>query len=414
MSSFINFIKNVERDIDLGLEEFSIMQIKIKNFEQIAIIHNIKEFKAIGSLILSSLYKALENHVVNIYEYDKYYYSILKVVDQRALHILGKNIRDNLSENINPELFFDVKVSCIVVSDICSIFNALSILAVDESYCEQRSFFHFFDAEQILQRTREEYSLLGEIKKAIDEETACFAFQPVICCKTGKVSYHECLLRLNDSHNKLVSAGRYIMLAEKYGYITYVDKYVFEKAVKELQEFKDIIIAVNISSIAIQDKMISDYILKLIKDSRVGSRMIVEITETAFNDNFHITKYFVDTAKSLGCQIALDDFGVGYTSFNYVRNYDIDIIKIDGCFIRGLDENLKNRALVEALIKTSEELGCKTVAEFVESSAIASQLIDLKVDYMQGHFFSPAINQRPWNKEYGNSLKNYLAESSLK
>ncbi|NDB83636.1 MAG: EAL domain-containing protein [Alphaproteobacteria bacterium] len=406
MSSFITFIKNIEQDEELHIDEFSVMQIQIKNFEQIAIIYNVVEFKAIGSLILNSLNDILKKDLLKIYEYDKYYYCLLRETDGNKLHLLGKRLRDELSREIDPELFFDVKISSIVVSSSCSIFNALMILSIDEKYLPQRSFFYFFDAASVLFRMREEYLLLGEIKNAIDSETACFAFQPVVICKTGEVSYHECLLRLNNHECKLVSAGRYIMLAEKYGYITHIDKYVFEMAVKELQQSSDVKLSVNISSIAIQDKMIADHILGIIRESDVGGRMIIEITETAFNDNFAVTKYFVDTAKSMGCLIALDDFGVGYTSFNHVRDYEIDIIKIDGCFIRGLDENQKNRSLVETLIKTSEELGCKTVAEFVENGSVAKQLIDLNVDYMQGNFFSPAINYRSWNKHHGNIIKN--------
>jgi EAL domain-containing protein (putative c-di-GMP-specific phosphodiesterase class I) len=188
------------------------------------------------------------------------------------------------------------------------------------------------------------------------------------------------------------------MLAEKYGYINSVDKYVFENAIAELISAPDLSISINISNLGVQDKVLVNHYKNLLSDSGVGNRLIIEITETAMNDSFEQTKYFVDTMKSLGCKIALDDFGAGYTSFSQVRKFAIDIIKIDGSFITDINTNEKNRIFVETIIKTAEELGCKTVAEFVENGSIAKQLIGLNVDYMQGNFFSPASNYRSWEK----------------
>ncbi len=400
MSSFVAFIKKIEDAQKHSQEQYSVTQITIKNFEQLAVSHTPENLYQIGAVIAQSINASMRDKIIGtIYEYDKHYYYLMKEITKAKLHELSMYVRGELMSKINNDIFLDVRISATVVSSLGSLRDSMMLLSGDNYYFDQRSIFHFIDSYDIASKTLEEYKLLQELKYALDSKLACFAFQPVVTCGTGEIAYHECLLRLNNLKSNMYSVGRYILLAEKYGYITNVDQYVFEMATRELKAYDSLRLSVNISSIAIQDPMISEHILGLISASKAGSRMIIEITETAFNDNFESTKYFVDSAKSMGCMIALDDFGVGYTSFNHIRDYAIDIIKIDGCFIRGLDENCKNRALVEMLIKTSEELGCKTVAEFVESESIANQLVEMNVDYMQGNFFSPALNYRSWNKK---------------
>ena len=112
------------------------------------------------------------------------------------------------------------------------------------------------------------------------------------------------------------------------------------------------------------------------------------------NQDFITTKKFIDTLHTYGCRFALDDFGSGFTSFKQLLNLPIDIIKIDGSYIRDILDNDHNRFFVEALISLASDLGIKTVAEFVENGEIARFLIDIKIDGMQGNFFLPASENR--------------------
>ena len=105
---------------------------------------------------------------------------------------------------------------------------------------------------------------------------------------------------------------------------------------------------------------------------------------------------FVDTVQSLGCQIAIDDFGAGYTSFTQLKLLNADIIKIDGIFIRDIVDNHDSRLFVKTLIDFAKAFCLQTVAEFVETGDIAKNLIDLGVDYLQGYYFGKALNYRPW------------------
>ena len=100
--------------------------------------------------------------------------------------------------------------------------------------------------------------------------------------------------------------------------------------------------------------------------------------------------------QEMGCKVALDDFGAGHTSFKQLKMLPVDVIKIDGCFVRDIIQNTENQIFVKTLIDIIRALGLKSVAEFVENGEIAKLLLDLKVDYMQGNYFCPALNYRSW------------------
>ena len=245
----------------------------------------------------------------------------------------------------------------------------------------------------------DEYERLFLLKSALQQKRARFAYQPIVDSADGNIAYYECLLRIPGKDGDLISAGPVILLAEKYGIINCVDNAVIEMAVRELEEAPDISLSVNISNIGILDDHLLTKVTSLLRSHNVASRLVIEITETSVNEDFTKTSNFVNTMRELGCRIAIDDFGVGVTSFNQLRQIKFDIIKIDGSFIRDITTNPYNRFLVELLVKLGEEVGAKTVAEFVENGEIAKFLLDSRVNFMQGNFFSPALNFRLWSKK---------------
>jgi EAL domain-containing protein (putative c-di-GMP-specific phosphodiesterase class I) len=253
--------------------------------------------------------------------------------------------------------------------------------------------------ENITQILTKEYEILSNLKSSIKARLARFAYQPIIECATGSISYYECLLRVPNNDGELVSAGPSILMAEKYGIINCVDRAVIKMAALELASAKDLKLSVNISYIGLLDDRLLEDAKLLLKDYNIASRLIIEITETSVNEDLKRTSEFVNVMRGLGCKIAIDDFGAGSTSFSQLKQIRFDILKIDGSLIRDIANNPYNRFLVEMLVKVAEEVGAKTVAEFVENGAIAKFLLDSKVDFMQGNFFSPAQNFRSWSKK---------------
>lgn len=235
---------------------------------------------------------------------------------------------------------------------------------------------------------------LNLLRKALANNTRTFNYQPIIDRKTREVLYYECLLRIPDSDDNMISIGSIIEDAESKGLINIIDQTVFKMAVEELSCAPDTNLAVNISNYGILDNNLLELAQNLLKKYKVSHRLIIEITESSLNKDYERTRIFMNRLHNFGCRFALDDFGSGFTSFEQLKNLPVDIIKIDGSYVRNIVSNHHSKYFIETLVKISEELGMKTVAEYVENGEIAKFLIDIKVDGMQGNFFSPASRQR--------------------
>jgi c-di-GMP phosphodiesterase len=400
MRYFQEFLNDIYKFTRLTFNSGSILQITVKNYDQLGCMCKPEELDKIFRTSVDIIETSFSNIKSKLFEYNKFIYVVLDIDDKAKIQEISRKIHLNLIEGLINQYFVDARIVGCKFNNNSNLTDIINLLCDEIHYSDESTIFSWIENPEIyLNKLKLDYTKLTDLRDRITNKTACFAFQPIIECKTGDISYHECLLRLSDNDFHLISAGSYIQLAEKYGLITVVDKYVVEMAISELEQTEnDISLSVNISNIGISDDYLNNYIKSLLSNSNVGDRLIVEITETSMNKDFNKTLKFVEMLKSFGCRIALDDFGSGYSSFEQFRKFPIDILKIDGSYIRDIDTNPKNMFLVENLIKTAEEIGCKTVAEFVESGSIAKKLIELKVDYMQGNFFSPAQNYRSWEK----------------
>lgn len=235
---------------------------------------------------------------------------------------------------------------------------------------------------------------LNLLRQALAKKTMIFAYQPIIDRTTMKIHYYECLLRIPDENNNYISVGPIIPMAENKGLIFVIDQIVLEMTIQELVKNPDLILTVNISNIGTTDEALWELAENLLQTYDVHGRLIIEITETSFNENYEKITLFINKLRKFGCKFALDDFGSGFTSFKQLQNLPIDIIKIDGKYVRNIISDAHSQYFVEKLIKISEDLGIKTVAEFVENGEIAQFLINLKISGMQGNFFSEATFDR--------------------
>lgn len=247
---------------------------------------------------------------------------------------------------------------------------------------------------------RQEMGLANYLSRAIRENRLRLAYQPIINSKTGEISHYEALLRNVSDDGRISSAGALIPVAERMGMIQMIDLWVLEKVVEELRGSDKVSLAFNVSNLTTDDEAWLERLKQLIGDDPdVARRMTVEITETAIHRDLSKTAYFVATIQAMGAQVALDDFGSGYTSFRQLKSLSIDVVKIDGAFIRDLTDNADNRFFVKTLLDFTKGFGLKSVAEFVENGEIAKMLMDLGVEYMQGYYFGKPENHRAWRKE---------------
>ncbi len=237
-----------------------------------------------------------------------------------------------------------------------------------------------------LQLIVEEASWTTRIKDALREQGFSLWFQPVLHLATQQVDHYEALLRMQGSQGEVILPGAFIPSAERFGFMSQIDYWVIQAAVQCLAAHPELHLAVNLSGKSLSDPTLKDFIsLNLRQQSVEPNRLSFEITETAAIVNFDHARVFIKDLKNLGCKFALDDFGVGFSSFTYLRELPVDLIKIDGSFVRNLDQDLINQALVGSIHEMAKALDKKTIAEFVENEAILHILQEIGVDYAQGY-----------------------------
>jgi EAL domain-containing protein (putative c-di-GMP-specific phosphodiesterase class I) len=197
---------------------------------------------------------------------------------------------------------------------------------------------------------------------------------------------------MRDDDGKTITPDQFIPVAERMGLIHAIDLWVVENAIDFLAALPSymskISLAINLSGKAFQYHDLLQVIRDKLELTWVDAgRLTFEITETAAVDNFDHTSEMIHKIRELGCKFALDDFGAGFCSFNYLKTFPVDYVKIDGQFIRHLDSNETDRILVKSMVEIAGKLGKKTIAEFVETPSIALKLHEIGVNLGQGYAF---------------------------
>lgn len=242
--------------------------------------------------------------------------------------------------------------------------------------------------------SRNQLVLANYIQNAFLNQRLRLVYQPIVETKTGTVHSHECLLRILNADGSLSSAGPFIPIAEQMGFIDVIDSFVLQLVVKELQMDPTARLSVNVSNLTMLEADWLNFASKLLHDPDVASRLTVELIETSRQHEMQQAIRFIRTMKDLGCKVALDDFGTGYTSFMQLKHLPVDSIKIDGSFIRALPHSKDDQFFVQTLLGFAENFNLTSIAEYVENKDLADRLGEMKVDFMQGNYFSPAQEVR--------------------
>lgn len=246
-----------------------------------------------------------------------------------------------------------------------------------------------YSQEMHHQETRAE-QWLQRLHVALEQHDFVLHYQPVIEVASGELSHYEGLIRMTQTNGELIPPGEFIPIAERTGLIARVDYMAMEMAFSQLAALDaqglNIKLAVNISAAHLGDDTLFHWLESVFaEDTALPARLIFEITETTAVHNIARAKAFMEPLRALGCRFAINDFGVGFTSFTHLRSLPVDTVKIDGSFVRDLASNPENRALVKAMTEVAHSLGKRVVAEFVESAEILEILRAMGVDYAQGY-----------------------------
>jgi diguanylate cyclase (GGDEF)-like protein len=268
-----------------------------------------------------------------------------------------------------------------------------------------RNRIHLFsgDDDETIRR-RGEMEWANRLRWAIEEGRLLLDYQEVRSLRDGGGEPHiELLLRLRDEDGRVVAPGAFLPAAERYGLVPQLDRWVIAEAIAHFGQLHASGRApgrcsLNLSAASLEDESLADYVLGLIDRHGVPpERLCFEITETEAVRNLARAVRFIERLRAVGCLVALDDFGAGMSSFGYLKNLPVDIIKIDGSFIRDMDADPMSCSIVDAITEIGHQRGLEVVAEWVGDARTIEILRKLGVDYGQGfalHRPEPVLYQR--------------------
>ena len=249
----------------------------------------------------------------------------------------------------------------------------------------------FDEADMSRERMDNQLTWKNRLIEALENDHFVLVFQPILAVNSGSISHYEVLVRMRSDKGTFLPPDKFIPTAEQFGLIQRVDRVVVGKAIRALAQLsarqKNVCFSINLSGLSVGDPDMYACIEKEIKQNNVDpQRVTFEITETAACEQMTSAMEFIERVRRLGCRISLDDFGVGFSSFSYLKHLRADILKIDGSFIRDLHNNNADQLFVKALVDVARGMGMQTVAEFVENQEIYEHIGRLGVDYAQGYY----------------------------
>jgi diguanylate cyclase (GGDEF)-like protein/PAS domain S-box-containing protein len=233
-------------------------------------------------------------------------------------------------------------------------------------------------------------SLLQRVRAALDDGTMQLDAQPIVDLATGRTARHELLIRLRDGLEPRLGPADFLPAAERTDLVLSLDRWVLERAVAALATPRAVAsglrLEVNVSARSLEDDDLGRWILDQLKSAEVApGRLGLEITETTAIDSLDAARVLATRLTEAGCGFALDDFGAGFASFSYLKHLPFTAVKIAGEFVRQLDTDPVDRALVTAVVGVAKQLGMRTVAEQVDRDPLVAQLGSLGVDDGQGY-----------------------------
>lgn len=254
----------------------------------------------------------------------------------------------------------------------------------------------YSEAAQQVAENRKILESTDTFLRALKGDRIKLAFQPIIDSRNGRISFHECLMRMIGEDGKIHAAGSFIPAIEKMGLSRLVDQYALRMAVQELGVFPDLQLSVNVSARTLVDQDWLRGLVAMLRDRpSVARRLIVEVTESCVIHDMDKALRVIRTVQDLGARVALDDFGAGYTAFSQIKKLDVDLVKIDKQFIRNIGQS-ENHLFVKTLQSLADGVDIETVGEGVETMSDAKQLIRDGINHIQGYAFGFPSVERVW------------------
>ena len=376
------------------------------------IIINIDSFQAINSMygndfgdeVLKVTAKWLQNNLPvknsKLYKFESDVYAILipfsykendletylkKIstkISKDGLHCLGVNL--NMSFTIGAA---QGKINLLKLASI----------AYKEAKKEKKPYIIYDLKSNKEQEYLHNIKMINILKRSLHDDMIVPYYQPIVDIKTGEIEKYETLMRIKKDNGSIYSPGDFLEIAKHSKLYLPLSRSLIKKAFEKFRHSSNEF-SINLSFLDILSQTTIDFILKLLNEYDVGSWVVFEILESEGINNYDIVLEFIETVKSYGAKIAIDDFGSGYSNFERIVKLQPDYIKIDGSIIRNIDKNNDMKIISQTIVEFAQKLGVKTVAEYVHSKKIFDIVSEMKIDYAQGYYIgkpSPRLISGP-------------------
>jgi len=275
---------------------------------------------------------------------------------------------------------------------------------------EGRNKFYFYE-KTLTEHMQRSILLENHLKQALEQSAFHLVYQPQIQLETGKLIGVEALLRYTHPTLGAVSPMEFIPICERLNMIDEITEWVLQEAARQLKDWKEkglhIRMAVNISTLNLENKTFIDKLISIFETNHCDLHDLeLELTETALAKSIEEVSKVLEKLREIGVRIALDDFGSGYSSLVYFKDFPIDKIKVDRSFVKEIPKKERDIAILDSIILLSKRLGIEVICEGVETEEQAAYLRMLGCEFAQGYYFS-----RPLTKE---ELENKYIETTLK
>lgn len=315
-------------------------------------------------------------------EQEKLAYSLCHLVEHSHFWCEGVDIEIEISMGISDS-------SKIILEDEerAKTILADADMALKKAKEEGLRFLFYTDEMDLKTDYTNNIAFAKRLKNAIADDRIVPYFQPIMDIKTGEIKKYEVLMRLIDENGRAIGPLSFLGIAKSSKQYAKLTRIIIQKSFEWFAN-KPHEFSINISYDDITDQETIAYIEEMLVKYGIGNRVIFEILESEGIKNYEDVKKFVDDVRAYGCRCAIDDFGSGYSSFEHILKLKTDFLKIDGSIIKNIHNDSDAKAVTKAIAYFAENLGIKTVAEFVHSEEVMQTITEIGIDYAQGYLIS--------------------------
>ncbi len=319
--------------------------------------------------ISSHEFAMLTNDDIGYSAFDEIYHDILKIIDNYTINTNGNSL------NI-----------CATAGITYNQHNAISnaSLALHHARETGKSSLVYEEASNLVGLYNNNIKWTKRIKDALNEDRFVVYVQPIVDAKTLETDKYECLVRMIDEDENIISPYHFLDISKKSKLYLGITQKVISSSFKIFSQLPDKSFSINLSVEDLTDKTNMNFLKQKIKEYDIASRLVLEIVESEGIESFDEIIPLINELKQLGCSISIDDFGTGYSNFAYLMELNVDYIKIDGSLIKDIDHNINSQIISKTILDFAVQLKLKTVAEFIHNESVMHYTQEMGIDYLQG------------------------------